>query len=89
MDYLVILPGPVGSYESHNLLYLRFVKHTQIFTYANARKEKSSLVTTLCAPPGEKQCGEQSQISWAHYPTAVKTSEITRSVIIRVDRLSM
>ena len=22
----------------------------------------------LCAPLGEKWCGEQSQISWAYYP---------------------
>ena len=34
---------------------------------------------TLHVPPGEKQSGEPSQISWAHYPKVVK---IVRSVII-------
>ena len=44
--------------------------------------EQSSLVTSLCAPPGEKQFGELSRISWAYYPKAVSTNEIARSVII-------
>ena len=41
-----------------------------------------SLVTSLRTPPGEKLSGERSRISWAHYPKAVRTNEIARSVII-------
>ena len=41
-----------------------------------------SLVLSPCAPPGEKQSGEQSQISWAYYSKVVRTNEIARSVII-------
>ena len=38
-----------------------------------------SLVPRPHAPPGEKQCGEQS---WAYYPKVVMTNEIVRLVII-------
>ena len=31
-----------------------------------------SLMTSPCAPPGEKWSGEQSQISWAYSPKTVK-----------------
>ena len=41
-----------------------------------------SLVTSLRVPPGEKQSGEQSRISWAYYSKAVRTNEIARSVVI-------
>ena len=41
-----------------------------------------SLVFSPRAPTREKRSGEQSQISWASYPEAVKTNEIARSVII-------
>ena len=41
-----------------------------------------SLVSSPRAPPGEKQSGEQSRISWAYYTKAVRTNEIARSVII-------
>ena len=43
---------------------------------------ESSLVTSPQVPPGKKQSGEQSQISWAYYPRVVRTNEIARSVII-------
>ena len=42
----------------------------------------SSLVFNLCTPPGEKQSGEQSCISWAYFQTVVMTNEIARLVII-------
>ena len=32
------------------------------------RRETSSLVTSLRAPPGEKRSGERSRISWAYSP---------------------
>ena len=41
-----------------------------------------SLVLTPHGPPGEKQSGEQSQISWAYSPKRRKTNEIARSLII-------
>ena len=41
-----------------------------------------SLVTSPCAPLGEKRSGERSRISWAYYSKAVRTNEIARSVII-------
>ena len=45
-------------------------------------------MTSPCAPPGEKPSGEQSRISWAYYPKAVRTNEIARSVIIRSTALT-
>ena len=41
-----------------------------------------SLLPRPHVPPGKKQFGEQSQISWAYYPKVVMTNEIARSVII-------
>ena len=39
-------------------------------------------MTSPHAPPGEKQSGERSRISWAYYPKAIRTNEIAGSVII-------
>ena len=40
-----------------------------------------SLVPRPCPPPGEKQSGKQSLISWAYYPKCGRTNEIARSII--------
>ena len=36
-------------------------------------EERGSLVTSPCAPPGEKRSGEQSQISWAYLYSSINT----------------
>ena len=41
-----------------------------------------SLFESCVQPTCASQSGEQSRISWAYYPKAVKTNEIARSVII-------
>ena len=41
-----------------------------------------SLVPSPCAPPGEKQSGEQSQIFLAYSPKVVVTNDIAKLVII-------
>ena len=43
--------------------------------------EIASLMPSLHAPPGKKQSGEQSQISWAYSPKVVRTNAIARLVI--------
>ena len=52
--------------------------HVDVATHPH----NTSLVTSPCAPPGEKRSGERSRISWAYYSKAVRTNEIARSVII-------
>ena len=42
----------------------------------------SSLMPSPRSPPGEKQSGEQSRISWSFPQKVVRTNEIVRSVII-------
>ena len=37
---------------------------------------------TLCAPPGEKQSGEEVKLLGLKYPKAVKSDEIAKSEII-------
>ena len=39
------------------------------------------LVSSQRVPPGEKQSGEQSWISWAYSPKVVRTNKIARSVL--------
>ena len=51
-----------------------------ILTAKFSRSTVVSIVSTPCAPPSEKQSGEQSQISWTYYPNAVTTNQIVRSV---------
>ena len=50
--------------------------------WARGFRGLSSLVPCPHVPPGEKQSGEQSRISWAYYLNVVMTNEIARSVII-------
>ena len=58
------------------------------WSYTLATGEEVSLVTSPCAPPGEKRSGERSRISWAYYPKVVRTNEIARSVIIMFTSLT-
>ena len=51
------------------------------WNYCLTQQWKCSLVPIPHAASSEKRSGEQSQISWAYYPKAVKTNEILRSVI--------
>ena len=45
-------------------------------------RRPASLVPTPRAPPGKKQSGEQSRISWTYSLKQWKTNEIARTLII-------
>ena len=59
---------------------------TVLLTTCNVPTEQYS--KSHAPPPGEKQSGEQSWISWVCYPKVVRTNEIARSVIIRSTSLT-
>ena len=76
-----------NSHQLHKILYYssccQYGKRAQWNSqFITEDRLVTSLVSNLRMPPSERQSGEQSQISWAYSPKAVRTNEIVRSVII-------
>ena len=69
------LPGNFYKLDALRLLLGPFLDKSRAVV-------SSSLVSSPCAPPGEKRSGERSEIPWAYSPKRWKTNEIARSLII-------